>query len=245
VRVVLGLDSLETNVQATRKKPRDSVGDGKYVKMAAETDSRWVPIAVSADILDGTVVPAHLSAGAIAVWRSASGKLFANGDRCPHRGMRLSHGFVRGESLSCIYHGWRYGTDGACQKIPAHPAVEPPKTINCNPFPVAEANGVVWSALVRPAEEPTLFEGYEALRSLVIDASLEAISHACQGETAEGAVTVQLAGKRALLVMNSYGQDEVFVAVLVEAGLSVPDSLAVSTAVEALRRRAEAMGDAA
>ena len=129
--------------------------------------------------------------------------------------------------------------------LPPHPAVEPPKTINCTPFPVAEANGVVWSALARPAEEPILFEGYEALRSLVIAASREAISHACQGETAEGAVTVQLAGKRALLVMNPYGPDEVFVAVLVEAGLSVPDRLAVSTAVEALRRRAEAMGDAA
>ena len=213
--------------------------------MAAETEARWIPIAVSADILDGTVVPANLPSGPIAVWRSASGKLFANGDRCPHRGMRLSHGFVRGESLSCIYHGWRYGTDGACQKIPAHPTVEPPKTINCTPFPVMEANGVVWCALERPTEEPLLFDGFEALRSLVIAASCDAILHAGQGKTAEGAVSLELAGKSAFLVMNPYGPDEVFVAVLVNAGLCAADRLAVSTAVEALRRRAEAMEDAA
>jgi len=37
----------------------------------------------------------------IAVWRSVSGVVNAWENRCPHRGMRLSHGFVRGESLAC------------------------------------------------------------------------------------------------------------------------------------------------
>lgn len=223
----------------------DPVVDGKYCKMTAETDARWVPIAVSADIMAGTVVPARLPTGPIAVWRSASGNLFANGDRCPHRGMRLSHGFVRGESLSCIYHGWRFGTDGACQKIPAHPAVAPPKTINCGPLPVAEVNGVVWGALVRPTDEPVGFKGFDALRSLVMAASLQTIADSCDGEKVEAAVETQLAGKRVLLVMNQYGPDEMFVVVLVETGLNVPDRLAVSNAVEGLRRAAETTGDAA
>lgn len=223
-------------------KPGDPAGDGKFWKMAAETDARWVPIAVSADIQDGTVIPARLPTGPIAVWRSASGQLFANGDRCPHRGMRLSHGFVRGETLSCIYHGWRFGTDGACQKIPAHPAVAPPKTINCGPLPVSEAYGVVWGASVEPVSAPVGFDGYDALRSLVIAASRDAILDAGHGKTVQGAIMVHLAGTRARLVMNPYGPEEVFVVVLVEAGLSVPDRLAVSAAVEGLRRSAEAMG---
>lgn len=223
--------------------------------MAAETDAHWVPIAVSADTLDGSVAPARLGTKPIAVWRSASGEVFANGDRCPHRGMRLSHGFVRGETLSCIYHGWRFGTDGACQKIPAHPAVEPPKSINCGPLPVAEENGIIWSASQRPTEDPDAFEGYHALRSLVIDAPLGAIVAACSGDAdhapaGRDAIPTQLAGKPALLLTNPYGPNEVFVIVLVDSTLSVTERLAASNAVETLRRAAEAQaaearGDAA
>ncbi|MGO7418409.1 Rieske 2Fe-2S domain-containing protein, partial [Rhizobium ruizarguesonis] len=49
-------------------------------------------------------MPARTAAGSIALWSSASGRISASADRCPHRGMSLSHGFVRGETLSCIYH---------------------------------------------------------------------------------------------------------------------------------------------
>ena len=213
--------------------------------MTAEIDTRWVPIALSDDILDGTVIPATLSTGPIAVWRSASGHLYANGDRCPHRGMRLSHGFVRGETLSCIYHGWRFGADGACQKIPAHPAVKPPKTINCGPLPVTEANGVVWGAKEAPADPPVQFPGYSALRSLVIAASPEAISVVGGGEPAGEAVKVQLGGHPVLLLMNAYDAGETLVIILVEDRLSVAEKLSVSAGLEALRRDAEAKGVAA
>jgi len=57
----------------------------------------------------------------LVVWRSASGVLSAWENRCPHRGMRLSHGFVRGESLACAYHGWHFECSGRCHYIPAHP----------------------------------------------------------------------------------------------------------------------------
>lgn len=213
--------------------------------MSAKTDAQWVPIAVSSDILDGTVVPATLPTGPIAVWRSASGNIYANGDRCPHRGMRLSHGFVRGDTLSCIYHGWRFGTDGACQKIPAHPSVDPPKTINCSPLAVAEANGVVWAAPVKPSGDPIGYEGYEALRGLVIAASPDIISRTCDGEPVQGAIKVQLHGQDALLLMNTIAPSEAFVVVLTPIGLSVAERLAVSAAVEAVRRTAEAMENAA
>ncbi|MGO7733734.1 Rieske 2Fe-2S domain-containing protein, partial [Rhizobium johnstonii] len=73
------------------------------------TTGFWTPVALSRDFPFGTVMPAWTSAGSIALWRSASVRISASADRCPHRGMRLSHGFVRGEALSCIYHGWIYG----------------------------------------------------------------------------------------------------------------------------------------
>lgn len=209
--------------------------------MHAESDADWVPAAVARDIPDGTVIPADLSLGRIAVWRSASGKLFANADRCPHRGMRLSHGFVRGESLSCIYHGWRYGPDGACEHIPAHPGLKPPKSINCGPLPVRERNGVVWVATNRPETEPTDFTGREALRSMAFAASAATITRVADGEMTDGgAVAVKLGDAPALLLMDSNGPGQCFVIALVAAGSDTADRVRASAAFEALRRAAEA-----
>lgn len=213
--------------------------------MQADANAQWVPAAVAQDVKDGTVVPASLPTGAIAVWRSASGKVYANGDRCPHRGMRLSHGFVRGETLACIYHGWRYGTDGACTHIPAHPSVVPPKTINCGPLPVTEQDGVVWVASSAPGDGPTSFPGYSALRSIVIAASSQDITSAAQGEAVPGGIATSLADHSVVLLMNARGPSEVFVIALVPSNLETEQKRAASSAFEALRRSAEAKAGAA
>jgi len=61
--------------------------------------------------------------------------------------MRLSQGFVRGDVLSCIYHGWQYGTDGGCVAIPAHPNLVPPKSICATTYQCAESDGLIWTTL--------------------------------------------------------------------------------------------------
>jgi nitrite reductase (NADH) small subunit len=43
---------------------------------------------------------------AVAVFRSASGQVFALLDRCPHKGGPLSQGIVFGESVACPLHNW-------------------------------------------------------------------------------------------------------------------------------------------
>jgi len=209
--------------------------------MQAETQPRWVPAAVARDIPNGTVIPASLPGGPIAIWRSASGKLSANGDRCPHRGMRLSHGFVRGETLSCIYHGWRYGRDGACTHIPAHPDVAPPKTINCGPLPVCEQNGVVWVSSIEPNDAPPDVDGFTALRSMVVCASVEAIIEVSKGKPIEGGAEVKLADTSARLLLS--GTDTVFVIALVDGAASTAEQIAASTALERLRHLAETRDD--
>ncbi|WP_342077808.1 Rieske (2Fe-2S) protein [Yoonia sp. SS1-5] len=107
----------------------------------------WVAVGLCEDVPAGTVVPRRVLGTDLAIWRSATGKFHAWGDRCPHRGMRLSHGFVRGEVLSCIYHGWQYGTDGACGYIPAHPNLTPPKTICAQTYPCNQHDDAIWVTL--------------------------------------------------------------------------------------------------
>ncbi len=140
----------------------------------------WIAAALSTDLPPSTAMPTHCGSVEVALWRSGSGALRAWHDRCPHRGMRLSHGFVRGETLSCLYHGWRYDGSGQCRAIPAHPALKPPATIRTNPLAVMERDGVIWLAAATAENTgclpPTLTEGLAPLRSLTVDAPLASVS---------------------------------------------------------------------
>lgn len=44
--------------------------------------------------------------GNIAVFRTATGDVFALDDRCPHKGGPLSQGIVFGERVACPLHDW-------------------------------------------------------------------------------------------------------------------------------------------
>ena len=137
----------------------------------------WLAVGLSQDLPAGVVMPAIWHGAELAVWRSAAGKLAAWNDRCPHRGMRLSHGFVRGETLSCIYHGWVYGTSGACSRIPAHPNLVPPATIKAEAYLCREQDGVIWVAR-DTTEAPPSLPGLLPLRSLSTRATPAQIAQA-------------------------------------------------------------------
>jgi hypothetical protein len=92
--------------------------------------------------------------------------------------MRLSHGFVRGETLSCIYHGWQYDQDGSCAYIPAHPNLTPPKTICANDYMCKEQDGIVWVSLEANDHDVPSTLGRQPVRS--IDVSLSAVETAAQ-----------------------------------------------------------------
>ncbi len=131
------------------------------------------PVGLSNNLPIKRVMPARVGDTDIAVWRSASGVVSAWLNRCPHRGMRLSHGFVRGESLACLYHGWQYGCDNKCKYIPAHPALEPPTTIQTMAYTVVEKHGVLWVSLDGTPEIPALFEKLQPVRSISFNCSNE------------------------------------------------------------------------
>jgi nitrite reductase (NADH) small subunit len=62
--------------------------------------------------------------GDIAVFRTATGDIFALRDRCPHRGGPLSQGIVHGKAVTCPLHNWvidlttgeAQGADKGCAK---------------------------------------------------------------------------------------------------------------------------------
>ena len=104
----------------------------------------WYPLALSRDIEPSTSAGTRVEGKEFVVWRDAKGVAHLWEDRCPHRGMKMSFGFVRGDHLACLYHGWQYDTAGQCRYIPAHPDLEVPATIRIPRYAIAEAGGIIW-----------------------------------------------------------------------------------------------------
>ena len=75
------------------------------------------------------------------------GKPWGLRDICPHRAAPLSEGRVKGDTVECPYHGWRFGTaDGVCRVIPS--LVEgqdvDPSRIRVRTYPVRRTGQIVW-----------------------------------------------------------------------------------------------------
>lgn len=66
----------------------------------------FVDIASLADIPPQGARVVRTQYGCIAVFRSATDRVFALEDRCPHKGGPLSEGIVHGTSVTCPLHGW-------------------------------------------------------------------------------------------------------------------------------------------
>ncbi|WP_149747020.1 Rieske 2Fe-2S domain-containing protein [Rhizobium sp. RU35A] len=198
------------------------------------------PLALSEDLPPATVMPIWTPEGPMALWRSAGGTLSLAADRCPHRGMRLSHGFVRGEALSCIYHGWSYDQGGRCLRIPAHPDLEPPASIRVATGSVLEAGGVIWRARADDPSLPPDFPGFVPLRSLSFAVSRDVISRTLGGESAgPGILKGTLAGSAVILLCAEQAEGTSLIHLLAPADATLDQRIAVSRAAETLRRAAE------
>jgi nitrite reductase/ring-hydroxylating ferredoxin subunit len=216
----------------------------------------WIAVALSPDIPPAVAIPVIAPWGELVVWRSASGRLSCFPERCPHRGMRLSQGFVRGEMISCIYHGWRFDTGSQCRKIPAHPELVPPAAIRVSRYPVVEQDGLVWVAASETEEAPPVIAmagregaGAAPLRSLVVEAGIDCVARAAgldgRNDRADpaglmGPVALPGLAAQLMLVLQDQGTATGLHALLGEgAPRGAATRIAASRALEAFRRQVE------
>lgn len=76
----------------------------------------WYPVAF-ASVVGEAPVARRLLGTDLVLWR-ANDSISVAVDRCPHREVKLSPGWVSNCQLVCPYHGWEYGTDGRATFIP-------------------------------------------------------------------------------------------------------------------------------
>lgn len=104
--------------------------------------SAWYVAGWSTELAPGQRIGRTFLGEPIVLFRTDDGRLGALEDRCIHRAMQLSKGFVDGSILRCTYHGLEFGTDGVCTKIPAQDQI--PATAKVRSYPVLEQDAMIW-----------------------------------------------------------------------------------------------------
>jgi 5,5'-dehydrodivanillate O-demethylase oxygenase subunit len=104
----------------------------------------WHAIGRGEDLPRGRVQPIRIMSEDYAVYRGAGGRAQVIAYRCAHRGAQLHLGWVEGDDIRCVYHGWKYSSSGQCLEAPAElPGFE--RKVNLRVFPTEEAFGLIYA----------------------------------------------------------------------------------------------------
>ncbi len=102
----------------------------------------WYVSAWPDEIKSDAILARTICSQPVVFFRDASGAIAALEDRCCHRQMPLSLGWMEGETLRCGYHGLRFDAGGKCVEIPGQNNIPPRAAVRS--YPVVEKYGAVW-----------------------------------------------------------------------------------------------------
>jgi nitrite reductase/ring-hydroxylating ferredoxin subunit len=203
----------------------------------------WYPVALADGLERGTSTGTRLFGRELVAWRDGAGTSHVWEDRCPHRGMRLSFGFVRDNHIACLYHGWQYDTAAQCRYIPAHPDLAVPNSIRVPTYASVERLGFVWAHSELDAEAPPFPFAEQAavtpVRSLFVEAPAESVFDALtsiEGPSLNGAGGGAPRMLRTdALVSLANGDDQILVAVQPLSGRETAMHIVIAGAPEIYR----------
>jgi phthalate 4,5-dioxygenase oxygenase subunit len=116
----------------------------------------WTPAFLAADLPEPDCPPIGVTVLGedFVAFRDSSGRLGFLDELCCHRGAPLSYGRVEDGGIRCLYHGWKYDTEG---RILEAPNCENPyviERVRQGSYPVVEAGGLGWVYLGPRDEQP-------------------------------------------------------------------------------------------
>ncbi len=115
----------------------------------------WQPVALASEASHKRAKVIRAMSEDLTLYRGESGRAYLVGARCAHRGTMLHPGWLEGETLRCVYHGWRFDGTGQCVERPAEKDTRVPN-IRITGYPVHEYAGLLF-AYMGEGEAP-LFE---------------------------------------------------------------------------------------
>ena len=113
---------------------------GRYLRMF------WQPVYMSERLVVGRPSPVRILDEDFTLYRGQSGFAHLVAPHCPHRGLTLAVGRVKGDQIECYYHGWTFGAGGQCVAQPAeHPGYA--DKVHIASYPVCERYGLIFAYL--------------------------------------------------------------------------------------------------
>src|SRR5258706_3233046 len=120
----------------------------------------WLPVCLSEEVAekDGAPVKARVVGEDLVVFRDSNGRLGVLDEHCPHRGASLVFGRNEECGLRCLYHGWKFDTEGNILEMSSEPDGSAMKnSLKQRAYPVREAGGFIW-AWLGPKDQVREFE---------------------------------------------------------------------------------------
>jgi len=142
------IDGKTSHKQAERlKRLTETAGDTTMGKVLRQF---WHPIALSKSVAAGTAKRVRLLSEDLTLYRGQGGSVHLVGARCAHRGTLLHTGWIEGDQVRCMYHGWKYDGSGQCTERPAErPGSE--GSVRIGAYPVREYCGVIFTYMGKGA----------------------------------------------------------------------------------------------
>ena len=106
----------------------------------------WHPIHRAEELSAGKAKPIEIMSERFTLYRGETGAPHVVGFRCPHRGTQLSAGWVEGDCIRCMYHGWLFDSTGQCNEQPAEDKLFAAK-IRVRSCPTREYLGLIFAYL--------------------------------------------------------------------------------------------------
>lgn len=132
----------------------------------------WQPVYRSEDLAPGSAKPLKILGEEFTIFRGETGKASIVAPRCAHRLTRLHTGRVVGDSIQCLYHGWRYDKTGQCTFQPGENE-QFTKGTRISTYPTEEYLGLIWGYFGEG--EPPLLERFPDFHrpGLIVPAPVE------------------------------------------------------------------------
>lgn len=144
--------------------------------------NKWYLICASKD-LKNKIISQKILGEDIILYRTENGETVALEDRCCHRNVKLSLGYLNGNNVVCGYHGWEYNCDGLCVLIPSQlPESKIPPKAEIKKYPIKEFNKWIWIFIgdeekakkIDPPNIPEMKEWDFTYNTHIFEADLEA-----------------------------------------------------------------------
>ena len=108
----------------------------------------WLPVLLSEELpeADGEPKKVVVMGEELLAFRDSRGVVGLIDQYCPHRGANLWLGRNEECGIRCVYHGWKFDTDGQCVDMPtSYPDLNAKDKMRIKAYPVREWGDMIWA----------------------------------------------------------------------------------------------------